>query len=151
MNFRLANEIDAKLLFDWANDSDVRNNAINTQLISWEGHLQWFKKRLDSSISKIFIFQINQQPIGQVRFEFENNAWQIDYSVDKLHRGKGIGKLMIKEILDYFKTNESIVAYVKIDNIASAKIFDSLGFTKNKIVIINKINYQIYEKWKISS
>ena len=151
MNFRLATETDAKLLFDWANDFDVRNNAINSQLITWEEHLKWFKKRLNSSISKIFIFQTDQQPIGQVRFEYEKNAWLIDYSVDKLHRGKGIGKLMLKEILDYFKTNESIVAYVKIDNIASAKIFDSLGFKKNEIVKINKINYQIFEKWKILS
>ena len=151
MKFRKAVEADIKLLFDWANDLDVRQNAINTQLISWEGHQKWFQNRLESSISKIFIFLIDEQPIGQVRFEFEKNQWLIDYSIDKLYRGKGLGKLMLKEILSYFKTNEPIIAYVKIENIASAKIFNSLGFKKNEIVEINKNNYQIFEKWKISS
>jgi RimJ/RimL family protein N-acetyltransferase len=84
-----------------------------------------------------------------VRFEFENNQWLIDYSIGKSYRGKGFGKLMLKEILNYFKTSEPIIAYVKIENIASAKIFNSLGFQKNKIVEINKNNYQIFEKWKI--
>ncbi|MEY2923422.1 MAG: hypothetical protein RL108_2048 [Bacteroidota bacterium] len=151
MKFRRAIEADVELLFDWANDLDVRQNAINTQLITWEGHQKWFQKRLDSSISKIFIFLLDEQPIGQVRFEFEKNVWLIDYSVDKLYRGKGLGKSMLKEILNYFKANEPIIAYVKVENIASAKIFNSLGFKKNEIVEINKINYQIFEKWKILS
>jgi RimJ/RimL family protein N-acetyltransferase len=151
LKFRRAIEADVELLFDWANDLDVRQNAINTQLITWEGHQKWFQKRLDSSISKIFIFLLDEQPIGQVRFEFEKNVWLIDYSVDKLYRGKGLGKSMLKEILNYFKANEPIIAYVKVENIASAKIFNSLGFKKNEIVEINKINYQIFEKWKILS
>lgn len=151
MKFRKAIEADIKLLFDWANDLEVRQNAINTQLISWEGHQKWFENRVESSTSKIFIFLIYEQPIGQVRFEFEKNQWLIDYSIDNLYRGKGFGKLMLKEILNYFKTSEPIIAYVKIENIASAKIFNSLGFKKNGIVEINKNNYQIFEKWKISS
>ncbi len=151
MKFRKAIQPDIKLLFDWANDLDVRQNAINTRLITWESHQNWFQNRLESSTSKIFIFLIDEQPIGQVRFEFEKNQWLIDYSIDKLYRGKGLGKLMLKEILSYFKTSEPIIAYVKIENIASAKIFNSLGFKKNEIVEINKNNYQIFEKWKISS
>lgn len=146
MKFRKAIQPDIKLLFDWANDLDVRQNAINTRLITWEGHQNWFQNRLESSTSKIFIFLIDDQPIGQVRFEFEKNQWLIDYSIDKLYRGKGLGKLMLKEILSYFKTSEPIIAYVKIENIASAKIFNSLGFKKNEIVEINKNNYQIFEK-----
>lgn len=151
MIFRKAIEPDIKLLFDWVNDLDVRQNAINTELITWECHQKWFQNRLGSSTSKIFIFLIDEQPIGQVRFEFEKNHWLIDYSIDKLYRGKGFGKAMLKEILSYFKTSEPIIAYVRIENIASAKIFNSLGFKKAEIVEINKNNYQIFEKWKISS
>jgi RimJ/RimL family protein N-acetyltransferase len=149
LNFRNAIDADVKLLFDWANDFEVRKNAINSQAISWEGHQKWFQSRLNSPTSKIFIFQLNEDAIGQVRFEFENNVWIIDYSIDKLHRGKGFGKLMLKEILNHFKTIEPIMAYVKIGNIGSAKIFDYLGFKKNEVVEINNNNYQIFEKWKI--
>ena len=151
LKFRNAIKADVKLLFEWANDFEVRKNAINSQVISWEGHQKWFQNRIRSSTSKIFIFLIEEQPIGQVRFEFEKDIWLIDYSIDKLHRGKGLGKLMLKEILSYFKTNDPILAYVRIENIASAKIFNSLGFKKNEIVEINNNNYQIFEKWKILS
>lgn len=150
LKFRNAIDADVKLLFDWANDFEVRNNAINSQFISWEGHQKWFLSRLNSSTSKIFIFQLNEDPIGQVRFEFENNVWLIDYSIDKLHRGKGFGKFMLKEILNHFKTVEPIMAYVKTENIGSAKIFDYLGFKKNEVVEINNNNYQIFEKWETS-
>ena len=151
LKFRNVIEADVKLLFDWANDFEVRANAINSQPISWEGHQKWFQNRLNSPTSKIFIFQLNEYPIGQVRFEFENNVWLIDYSIDKQHRGKGLGKLMLKEILNHFKPIEPIMAYVKIGNIGSAKVFDYLGFKKNEFVEINNNNnYQIFEKWKTS-
>lgn len=146
MKFRKAIEADVKVLFDWANDLDVRQNAINSQLITWEVHEKWFQNRLESSTSKIFIFLIDEQPIGQVRFELEKNQWLIDYSIDKLYRGKGLGKLMLKEILSYFKTREPIIAYVKIENIVSAKIFNSLDFVRKEIVEINKNSFQIFEK-----
>ena len=146
MKFRKAIEADIKVLFDWANDLDVRQNALNSQLITWEGHEKWFQNRLESSTSEIFIFLIDEQPIGQVRFELERNQWLIDYSIDKLYRGKGLGKLMLKEILSYFKTREPIIAFVKIENIVSTKIFISLDFVRKEIVEINKNNFQIFEK-----
>ena len=46
MKFRKAIEADIKVLFDWANDLDVRQNALNSQLITWEGHEKWFQNRL---------------------------------------------------------------------------------------------------------
>ena len=45
--------------------------------------------------------------------------------MDPSYKGKGIGTFMIKEIL-----KEGIAAYVKLNNIASQKVFEKLGFEK---------------------
>ena len=50
---------------------------------------------------------------------------EITYCVDPSYKGKGIGTFMIKEIL-----KEGIAAYVKLNNIASQKVFEKLGFEK---------------------
>ncbi len=64
----------------------------------------------------------NDYPVGYVGLI---NGNEVTYCVDPKHKGKGIGTFMIKEIL-----KEGIDAYVKIDNIASQKVFEKLGFEK---------------------
>ena len=150
MKIREANTSDVSLLFEWANDSDVRSNAINTNQITWDGHQSWFQKCLSSGITKIFIFETNLIPIGQVRYEFENNSWIIDYSIDKLYRGKGFGKIMVGKTFEFFKKEERILAYVKNGNIASVKVFEALGFNETEIIEIKENKYQIFEKWIVS-
>ena len=43
---RLANEDDLLTYFEWANDKDVRANAINQDPILLEIHTKWFLSRI---------------------------------------------------------------------------------------------------------
>ncbi|QOD62083.1 GNAT family N-acetyltransferase [Polaribacter haliotis] len=122
----------AKLLFDWVNDETVRDNSLDSDLIFWENHVNWLTKNIKSKKNKIFIFLINEAPIGQVRLDLINNVWLIDYSVDKNHRGMGYGTKMLKEIIN-ISSYKQFKAEVKKQNIASLKVFKKLGF-------IEKIN-----------
>lgn len=61
------------------------------------------------------------------------NGNEITYCVDPKFQGKGIGTFMVKEFSNTFG---SIGAYVKLENIASQKVFEKLGWEK-----------QIYYKW----
>jgi len=36
---------DAELIYNWANDPEVRNNAVNNEPIIYENHLEWFNKK----------------------------------------------------------------------------------------------------------
>ncbi len=69
------------------------------------------------------------KPVGYVGLIKGN---EITYCVDPKCKGQGIGTFMIREIL-----KDGIDAYVKIDNIASQKVFEKLGFEK-----------QYYYTWK---
>lgn len=118
---------DSKILFLWANDSSVRQNAFNQGSISWEEHLKWFKKKYKSEACKIFILVINNTPGGQIRFDKEGKSWIISYSIEDKYRGMGLGKEVVKRGIE--KVSKPILAWVKIENIASRKTFESLGFS----------------------
>ncbi|WP_051203351.1 UDP-2,4-diacetamido-2,4,6-trideoxy-beta-L-altropyranose hydrolase [Hugenholtzia roseola] len=132
IQLRKANIDDMKLYFDWVNDIEVRQNSINTEPIAWENHQRWFLNKLQSEETKFYVFEIESNPIGQLRIDFEDNFGLIDYSVDTQYRGLGLGKLMVKNALEELKmSNKSIQlkAQVKKTNIASFKVFEQLGFT----------------------
>lgn len=130
---RNANSSDVHLLFKWANDSDVRENAFNSEKISFESHKLWLSKKLRNKKCEILIFNnIQNIEIGQVRIELKNNSWLIDYSVDKSFRGLGIGRLMIKHLIEN-RSNYKFRALVKNSNIGSKKVFESLNFYKHEI------------------
>ena len=67
---------DAQILFDWANDPEVRKMSINTEPILWNNHLNWFQRKLsDKTGTKMFILEANKEVVGQIRFEFHTNLF----------------------------------------------------------------------------
>jgi len=129
-----ANINDCKLLFDWANDPDVRQNALNTDQIDWELHKKWFRSKLRSPDDcQIFIGKDqDQNSLGQIRFDRKNEQTQIAFSVDKEFRNKGIGTELIKEgmirISEIWSNVRQIEGRVKQYNIPSQKSFLKAGF-----------------------
>ena len=133
LKMREAQKEDVDLYFLWANDPVVRQNSFNPEPIKFENHLKWFETKLSSERSRLFVFEVLGKPIGQFRIDHIDNAWLIDYSVDRQYRGLGAGKAMIT----HFKTSISysdllcpLKALVKPSNIASQWVFEQLGFQK---------------------
>lgn len=119
---------DCLLLFNWANDPDVRKNAIKADPIEIECHIQWFQKKLNTQDSHIFILEKEDYPIGQIRFDKEEDYWLIDFLIRKEYRGMGMGKIIVELGVKNF--NGKIKAWVKKENMASCKVFENLGFRK---------------------
>lgn len=133
LSYRTVNSSDVHLLFKWVNDPEVRDNAFNSEKISFDSHKLWFNNRLQHNDCEIMIFEnVQNTAIGQVRIELKNNFWLIDYSVDKSFRGLGVGTSMIKQIIEYH-TDYTFKALVKNFNISSKKVFENLNFKKNEI------------------
>ena len=121
---------DAGLFYNWVNDSMVRHNSLNNDKIAWEEHLNWYLNKIKTD-SKIYILMIDKTAVGQIRFDLTDNYWLIDYSIDSNYRGKGYGKKIIELGIENFKKGDEIKACVKKQNIASIKIFKTLGFSEN--------------------
>jgi UDP-2,4-diacetamido-2,4,6-trideoxy-beta-L-altropyranose hydrolase len=128
-NLRRAKESDTKILFEWANDEEVRANSINSKKFTFQDHEAWFKKRINSADSVMYILEVGNDPAAQIRFDYNDSekVWEISYSVSRNFRGKGIGKLLITEALNSFR-HYPIVGYVKETNQRSQNIFNALGF-----------------------
>lgn len=131
ISLRDASILDSRLLFEWANNKAVRESSFNTSTIKWEDHSSWFEKKIKSKETKIYI-AVNKQnlPIGQIRIEACEDYWLIDYSIDESFRGNGYGKKLV-QLLIRQNPLKRFQAKVRLSNIASQKVFESLNFEKN--------------------
>jgi ribosomal protein S18 acetylase RimI-like enzyme len=74
--------------------------------------------------SKYKICLANNEPAGYVGLLYGH---EITYCVHPNFHGKGIGSYMIEE---FSKPFSSVDAFVKVDNTASQKVFEKLGWEK---------------------
>lgn len=133
LRLRLATLKDADLLFCWANESIIRKMAFDSSVIVYEEHLNWFKKKLISIDSLIYIAELDDKvAIGQVRFDLTDDTDAvIDLHLTKRYRGKGLGGKVLTDAVHKFiidKKVKIINAYIKRENLASYYTFLKSGF-----------------------
>ncbi|MBZ0159608.1 MAG: UDP-2,4-diacetamido-2,4,6-trideoxy-beta-L-altropyranose hydrolase [bacterium] len=124
---------DEALILQWANDPLVRQNAFSTEVINAATHRTWFRKRLrDVDHCRLYVVETPDGfPIGQVRFERSEDAWEISYSLDARCRGAGLAKPLLQTAMLKLRSTELgaiIFGKVKAGNRASRHVFDGLGF-----------------------
>lgn len=137
---------DAELLFEWSNDSVTRANSFNSKLISYYEHITWLHSKLASNKSLLYVIEFGQKPIAVVRLE-KNEETVISLVVAPEARGRGYAADCIKLTCDLYrkKNTDSILAYIKTDNIASIKSFKKAGFVMVKESNINKSPCYIFK------
>lgn len=122
------------LLFNWANDEDVRKNSFTDNKILYKDHIKWFNNKINSDKCFIFILYFAEIPAGQIRIDIENENGVISYSIDKDFRGKGLSEIMISQLEAEVKKNKEyinkLVGYVKFGNVISQKVFENLKYEK---------------------
>jgi RimJ/RimL family protein N-acetyltransferase len=140
---------DAKILFDWANDLETRDNSFNSEIIDWNNHIRWFKNKLNDPASIIYILHTNEKPVGVVRFEV-NETTIIGVTVTPNCRGMGLGTEILKTACNTFWKNntDSILAYIKKGNIASLRVFEKAGFIFLREDNVNNIKCLILKATK---
>lgn len=132
LTVRRARFQDAKLLWKWANDLGVRSNSFHSEMITLEDHFTWFKQKLDSADTKIWIVEQNQTPIGQIRYDrVAKDTAEIGFSVASEHRGRGLGTKILEltvnmgcQELDVKRLKGIVIS----SNTASMSSFTSAGF-----------------------
>lgn len=142
IKIREAQESDVDLYFDWVNDEAVRENSFVSEAVLYENHLEWFRTRLSDSYTFMYVFEIDDLPVGQVRFE-RGKITLIDISLDREFRGKGLGSLIISlAVKRYFRQsgdNNPVTAYIKSGNAPSVLAFARAGFYDLGEDIVNGI------------
>ena len=138
---RTVRKEDMDLLFQWANDREVRQNAFHTEPISYEEHQRWFSEHIGSGREICYILMESEEPIGQVRLSVSGDEAEISYSIKGEKRGQGYGneilRLMIEKVREDYPGIIWLTAKVKPRNMASASCFIRNGFD------------EIYRKFKL--
>ena len=130
---RKVTEDDCDLIFNWANDSETRNNSFNSEKIDFESHKKWFSKKL-LEVEEYYILKSYEESIGQIRLDKEEENYILSYSIDSKYRGKGYGKRILELLEEKIlakKEEFNIIAYVKEENSKSIRIFESLEYNKS--------------------
>src|SRR5262249_29798585 len=123
---------DVRLLWEWANEPDVRAASFSSAPIPWDDHVRWFERRLDDPRCALYIASNGEgRPVGQIRFEREGDEAVVSISLAPEARGKGFGTELIQlggdAIFAAWRVDR-IHAYVKSGNEASARAFAKAGF-----------------------
>lgn len=135
LTLRAVHEEDCKLLWEWANDPEVRVLAFNSSPVLWEAHRQWFDDKLHDPDCLIFIGLDDKcVPVGQIRFDgLSKEEAEIDVSIDRNRRAMGYGTVLInvavEEVFGHTQI-QRVHAFIKSHNHTSIKAFEMARFMK---------------------
>ncbi|MCU1461474.1 MAG: pseudaminic acid biosynthesis-associated protein PseG [Acidimicrobiales bacterium] len=132
LTLRPAQEADAVLLWEWANDSVVRRAAFFSERIPWDEHVAWFDDRRRDPEARTYVAERHGTPVGTVRFDRRADAAEIGVSVAPDVRGSGWGgALVVAGCWEAFRDLHvrRIDALIKPDNAASLATFDHANFS----------------------
>lgn len=141
MKLRPATMEDAKLLLAWRNDPETRKASINTEEVTWDGHIAWLKRTLndqpDPPNRYLFVAEEEGTPVGTVRLDRlaeDQGGFELSWTVAPEARGRGVGRQMVETATKLpILLSERFIARIKPDNLASLKIVAAVGFIENGI------------------
>ena len=126
---RLAKDSDAKSLFDWRNNPNIRAASEQTKPLIWEDHIKWLTHTLQSDTQHVFIGEQDGLPIGVVRFSVEHDHALVSIALAPGKQGKGYGKSLLALGMAQIGSMP-IRARIRSDNVASRTCFAACGFVE---------------------
>lgn len=147
IEFRKATPEDMAMVYEWSNDPLVRSNSYNSSNIDIDTHKKWFSSKIIDSRALFLIAVYDSQPAGIVRYEIGDSHTTVGVLVADGFRGKKLSPTLLKESAkEYFKQNKlPIFAYIKKENTASVKAFESAGYSYYKQEIVKGAQSFVYK------
>lgn len=133
---RMARASDEALVLEWVNDAVTRANAFSTAPIGAAEHHRWFSARLaERDACHYYLAERRECPIGQVRFQRDEDAWELHYALAPAFRGQRLAAPMLAIALQRLRQDigrARVFGRVKSSNRPSHRVFETLGFTSRE-------------------
>jgi RimJ/RimL family protein N-acetyltransferase len=149
MSLRKATINDAFQLWSLANDIDVRRNSFNSRQIIYEDHVRWLKEKLASDTSAIYVLDVSEVLVAQIRYDKNGSIAEIDYAVKPAFRGKNIGSKILKMTWESACEElgvQSAQGIVKKNNKGSIFSFQKSGFQELEYKKCSGFDCVVFEK-----
>lgn len=144
ISFKRADKDDCERIYQWRNAIEVRKGCINSEEIPYAAHAAWFTKTLSREDIVLLIAQIENEPLGVLRFDIQGNIAEISIYLVPQMIGKGMGvklleqgEVWVKKHLPHVQTLE---AKILADNEASLNAFQKTGFVEYCKIFHKSIN-----------
>ena len=133
LELRPAADDDREAIWHWANEPVARAQSFTQQAIDWSTHCTWFAAQLvDADALLLVAHSVMGEPVGQVRFQRQQDHAVTSISVARSFRGQGLGPRLIRRAArQAFERWPGVVrleAEVKLSNLASRRAFELAGF-----------------------
>lgn len=131
MNLRPATPADAAVLLAWRNDPVTRAMSFDTGAVGLEEHGAWLEDKLIDPRAELWIGEVDGQPIGQVRFDLQDDATAlVSITVAPHARGRGHGLTLLSDAINRQDLGAAVLrAEIRHGNAPSLRIFEQAGFT----------------------
>ena len=132
ISLRPAGSTDEAQLFEWANLEESRRASLESQApISWDEHRAWLADRMTDSATRIWIVEVNDLAVGQVRFQDKGNGPEVALYIEPSSRRTGLARralaLALVEAAAVWPSR-NVIARVRPENTASRRLFESARF-----------------------
>jgi UDP-2,4-diacetamido-2,4,6-trideoxy-beta-L-altropyranose hydrolase len=144
LSIRRVTEEDARQLWLWANDPDVRLASFQSGRISWEEHRNWFRERLQDPLTYMYLVLDGRgSPVGVVRFQGSDHPLRhaiVSITIAPKYRRRGFGSSALGLAALQVRRESSIstlTAHIRSGNRASLQTFLKAGFQDHGTIMMN--------------
>ena len=136
LTLRKAIESDSESLLEWRNDATTKAFSLIGDEVTREQHEVWFNKTLQDKNCLLIIGEVLGDLVGMVRINIFNDSGlgKVSINLNPVFRGKGFSRQLLGSSLLFaaqvFDNVSKYCAEIHIENVASQKIFVSVGFVK---------------------
>jgi RimJ/RimL family protein N-acetyltransferase len=145
-SFRKIGLEDFETLLEWRNNPEVYRHFFSPYPVPLENHKKWIEKVIQNPQIFFLIASYEQVPAGTVNFDFNEDFSKAEVGIylDPKFHGKRLGGEMLsyaeKEAIKKYPQLKKIIAKVLVENIASEKMFEKVGYQKHFVQLEKNIN-----------
>lgn len=143
IRLRPANAGDMHSVYLWRNAEETRLHSHDPQPIPLEVHSRWFEASVCDPDRFLLIGELNNEPIGVLRYDVAQERATISVYLVPGHYGKGLGAGLIEAGSAYLGMAapgvREIVAEVYADNVGSRKAFEIAGYALKMLQLVQTL------------
>ncbi len=150
VTLRLATWDDHEAVWQWNNAPDVRARSHDPRPIDYDGHCDWFVRRLADRLARVFIVEADDVAVGVIRTQrvTPGGAGRISIALDQAARGRGLGRAAIQALCDV--DPGPLEAEILADNRTSRIAFEAAGFRLTRTVLAADGRLTLVYLWRIA-
>lgn len=138
---------DREMIFRWRNDPFILAHGSSNREVDWIEHAKWFEETLAERGRKMYVVVSQNVPIGQVRFDRQNEQdCIVSAYLLRDFTGRGWGVQAIREgcslVFEAWDV-ERVIACVRSDNPGGRSAFLKAGFEEAEVGVCPANHYSL--------